>query len=1726
MAKSNRQLLITLGADTTTFSQKVKRAKDLTKELDSNFKLLSSSSKDFDKSIDGLAKKQDYLNDKIKVATTLNDVYNDRLADQQDRLNKSMKSMQGLEKELEDLKDVQKRSLDPAEWDAWQKEIDKVEDELKQVKKETKSFQDSVIGLNTAIDKNQTDIQKMNGELAETKIKFDMLSRDKTFEEMQKDINETEREFDNIKNSTDGFGRAISDLKAEKAMLNIQMKKTNELMSEYSVDIEKSTTEMKQMETKVESLTSELRAMERAVDGMDGTEKHYKEWSDEMDRLRAELTSSNRILEIHKNRVESLKNSYNQSENSLKSMEGSVKRVDNEIYNFGRKNNFKQIDNHLENLRHEFDQLGAKTELLRSKFMNFENSIIGAMRESKLLKEQTKNLKQQFEGQQRAINEYKLKIQELIVKKKELKQEIKELDNSLEGVDKNSPTFARTKSAMGELERSLKSVEDEIKDVDNELRQMELSSTNTLTSINNNIQGQARTWDVVADKIKSVGGAFQSIGGHLQSLGGAMMPLTASMTALGVGVVKTGANFEQSMSKVRALSGATDEQFKKLEKTARDLGRSTVFSATDASEGLQYLALAGYSVEDSMNALPIILDSAVAGAMELGTASDLATDVLSSLGENSEFTGDKIKDLDQLMNQVAKTSTKSNTSMQQLLEAYIKVGGQVENMNIPLSTANTMLGILADKGIKAEEAGNSLNSILINLTKTGGESAKAMKELGVSAFDSNGKIKPIEKTLGEMKKKLSGLSEQKQIQLINMIGGKTQAKTLQKLLQGIDADTQDFTEHYKGLRKEIEKSLDTKSLDTLRKTMEDNLTTDWKELESAVEEQLLTIFDGVAPQLRKIVQSITDVVGELTKNDTLTNVFSSILNVVQGLIDKFASLSPKMQENILKFIAWGAILAPIIMVLGGLFTGVGSIISVFGSLVGGTGKVVGGFNLLKQNGVKLSGFFTNFKGTVGKVASVLSTNLVGASAGASGALSGGLAGAVTALSSVALPALVIGLGLVATSLGENEDALTWLADKWGWFGEFVGGILERFSGFVQFYFGNILIFVQTLGKMLVKLVSGEWKDIDDAWDEGMAKIGVNTAKAMSNIAGESAGAIKYLREVSSKDIKEIGNIFEQTFEKLPNVTTKNVDKVAKDFTKMFSDSTGKVISISERNLEILRGTSDSMAVLFSGITAEMDAKDATELFKKNMETMITSGMTTADALGKDFQKAGELIEKNLVDGTIRAKENANAVLKEFSDIAKGDIDSGVNDIVGILQKLDTKGVETLRGMGTNWNAILGNINDSSKMSAEDMKNAILGNIERLGLDTPEKLQSFKDTLKTELDLATSQAGQDGQELGLELLEGVETGVDENAEGTGQAIQETTKNVTQKATEGAKQGFENLPESVRQELEKAGVSINEQGNVIVADMADKGKQGAKAYVDEMNAQLPALSGVAGTIQDQLNGINSVRFGGVTKQLSEINRWLGLAKDSAIKTGASLAEITTISFGSSSNGLKEINKWLKDDAREGKNVKNALKEIVGVTFGSTTKGLSEVNKWLRDNIIPNATTAHSKLLTLSRFTFSGVISGLKSVNSWLNTIKNTAGTTRSALLSVAQAKASGASFVGGEPIPDFSTQTYDMNKFARDSIKDVSMANFKTTGGFYEPQPIVLPSAEPIKTSATSDALLKATLEQNQLLLQLLNQQKPVEVAVNMDGRQVAKASAKYMESEINMINSRKNRLGGK
>jgi TP901 family phage tail tape measure protein len=164
------------------------------------------------------------------------------------------------------------------------------------------------------------------------------------------------------------------------------------------------------------------------------------------------------------------------------------------------------------------------------------------------------------------------------------------------------------------------------------------------------------------------------------------------------------------------------------------MGAATSKSATEAAEALSYMALAGWDTNTSLTALEPVLRLSEAGKMDLALASDLVTDSMSSLGIG-------VEELQSYLDKMAKTSSKSNTSVTQLGKAMVIAGGTFKNLNTPMSEANAILGILANRGLKGSEAANSLNSIMINLTIGAGQAGTAMKELNISAFDSEGRFK-------------------------------------------------------------------------------------------------------------------------------------------------------------------------------------------------------------------------------------------------------------------------------------------------------------------------------------------------------------------------------------------------------------------------------------------------------------------------------------------------------------------------------------------------------------------------------------------------------------------------------------------------------------------------------------------------------------------------------------------------------------------------------------------------------------------------------------------------------------------------------------------------------------------------------------------------------------------------------------------------------------------------
>ncbi len=280
---------------------------------------------------------------------------------------------------------------------------------------------------------------------------------------------------------------------------------------------------------------------------------------------------------------------------------------------------------------------------------------------------------------------------------------------------------------------------------------------------------------------------FKSALGKLGSVASAAISGTvAAVGGLGAAAIKVGSDFESSMSQVAATMGMTaaevnsgNKAFEMLSDAAIEAGDTTAFSASEAADALNYLALAGYDAQTAADALPAVLNLAAAGGLDLAYASDLATDAMSALGieaskENLTHFGD----------QMAKTASKANTSVGQLGEAILTVGGTAKGLAGGTVELNAALGVLANRGIKGAEGGTALRNVILSLSAPTDKAAKLMSSLGVEAYDASGNLRPLNFIFRDLDEAMSGMSEGEKTQVLNEIFNKVDLKSAQALLAG------------------------------------------------------------------------------------------------------------------------------------------------------------------------------------------------------------------------------------------------------------------------------------------------------------------------------------------------------------------------------------------------------------------------------------------------------------------------------------------------------------------------------------------------------------------------------------------------------------------------------------------------------------------------------------------------------------------------------------------------------------------------------------------------------------------------------------------------------------------------------------------------------------------------------------------------------------------------------
>ena len=368
----------------------------------------------------------------------------------------------------------------------------------------------------------------------------------------------------------------------------------------------------------------------------------------------------------------------------------------------------------------------------------------------------------------------------------------------------------------------------------------------------------------------------------------AIMRAVDGIKNLAGNVIELGQNFTSTMSEVSAISGATGEDFEKLEACAREYGATTVFSASNAAEALKYMSLAGWDADQSTSALGGVLNLAAASGMELGAASDMVTDYLSAFAMEA---GDAAYFADLL----SYAQSHSNTTAEALGEAYKNCAANLNAAGQDVETVTSLLEGMANQGYKGSEAGTAMAAIMRDITNGMKDGAIKIGETSVAVMDAQGNFRDLTDILTEVEAATNGMGDAERAVALSSTFTADSTKGLNLILnEGMD-NIAGYEEELRGA---------SGSAEELANIMNDNLSGDVAAMNSAFEELGLKIYDALESKLRAGVQFITN--GVIPAIEWLGGHIPEVTIAVSGLGAVIAAMN------------WGTISSKIAMVKGAL----------------------------------------------------------------------------------------------------------------------------------------------------------------------------------------------------------------------------------------------------------------------------------------------------------------------------------------------------------------------------------------------------------------------------------------------------------------------------------------------------------------------------------------------------------------------------------------------------------------------------------------------------------------------------------------------------------------------------------------------------------------------------------------------------------------------------------------
>lgn len=413
-----------------------------------------------------------------------------------------------------------------------------------------------------------------------------------------------------------------------------------------------------------------------------------------------------------------------------------------------------------------------------------------------------------------------------------------------------------------------------------------------VVSIIGDMRELSKTFSQAQTEIGNIGKKFEEMGKKLTNTGKTMSTyVTAPLVGIGAISLHTAANFDDAMRKVQAISGATGSDFEKLTNQARELGATTAFSATDAAEAMYYLALAGWDVNEIMEATPGLLALASAAGMDLGQAADIVSDTMSGFQMDATQAGEAA-------NIFAAASSNSNTDVLQLGEALKYAGATANAAGMDLVQTTAILGVLADSGVKGSMAGTTLNAMLRDMKKAAVDGAIGIGTHTIALYNEDGTMRDLGAVMADVGVATADMTvEQRDAALAAIFH--------EESIRGVNIMLATGSERYYELEGKIRDS--DGAAKSMAETMEGGVGGALREMESAMEELMIVLGNilviGVLPLIKYLTQ----------------------------LFGWFSELPAPIQKAVIAFGAVIAIIGPLILALGAVVSSIGTLAAAFGT---------------------------------------------------------------------------------------------------------------------------------------------------------------------------------------------------------------------------------------------------------------------------------------------------------------------------------------------------------------------------------------------------------------------------------------------------------------------------------------------------------------------------------------------------------------------------------------------------------------------------------------------------------------------------------------------------------------------------------------------------------------------------------------------------------------------------